>query len=156
MDTIPQIIPEGTVRSESAMSSTAPPPAEYLAHPVLHQFILEADNSFEMVRDTAIADFYIEEGGLTNFYFSGEMTQKRKAAKKGLQFYLFSNQLEDYENFSPIASIPIKGQKVAKGQYQYEIRENFELEPAMYYYIIRDRGGAQNYYIGYFSVIIQQ
>ena len=119
--------------------------------------ILDAGNSFKIEPDTFIFDYnIITETAPTKFYFSGKIAQKKKAAKKGLQFYLFSNQAEDYEAFEPIATLSLKGQKLSKDNYQYLIQQSFELAPATYYFVIRAPKDEANYYIGYFSVILEE
>ena len=137
------------------MSSIPSSPIEYDRHPILHQLILDADNSFKIKPDTFTTNFVIaNEAALTHFYFSGIVAQQRKMAKKGLRFHLFSNQAADYEAFTPITSLSLEGKKLSKGNYQYTIQERFELTPARYYFIIQDPKTKENYYIGYFSVVV--
>ena len=139
------------------MSSLPPPPEEYYTHPILHPMMQRNEGAFQMKPDSSIFNFVIEsENELTNFYFVGQIAQRKRIAKKGLQFHLFSNQAEDYEYFEPITSLSLKGQVINKERYQYEVQQQFDLAPARYYFIIQDHEGKDFYYIGDFTVIVEE
>lgn len=85
--------------------------------------------------------------GKVDFQVAGEVESPESEIVAYFQVHLFSNQEEDYKKFKSLYSWDLEFEE-KEGKFHFNIEENLELEPGLYYYLIRDEDTGMKHVVG--------
>lgn len=86
------------------------------------------------------------------FECSGQIQTLYDSLSGNFKVYLFSNQLEDFEEFKPIKSWDLKPENEG-ATYSFHFRDSLTVVPGLYYYLLEEADSSIWHYVGKFSVI---
>ena len=84
--------------------------------------------------------------------FTGELVGGKGSDFPPIQFYLFNNKEEDYNNWKAVWTQELEI-NTQDENYEFEVKENLDLSPGLYYFLFEDVDENEFLKIGKFSVV---
>jgi hypothetical protein len=86
------------------------------------------------------------------FEVAATLSTEENIDSKDFKLHLFSNKKEDFENFEPLSTFDLNWQPDGENSYRIDLKEQINIRPGLYYYLIEDFNTEKIYYVEKFEV----
>ena len=116
---------------------SVPIAANFEPNPLLEPYLTaQRGAGIQVTTPEKIAQYTLKEGVFT-FQLIGNYAPESEQLEEIIQFYLFSNKKEDYEEFRPLESVELSFVKDAtQNHYTFQWQKTLTLQPGLYYFLI--------------------